>query len=73
MELMDGQLVKIRTTSMFYSTLIRSSVNPIDTVGRITSANNGNTFGNLRVTVQWPDGFENCYNEHDLLVVGDKP
>lgn len=69
MELMEGHLVKIRNTSVFYSTLIEDKVNPINTVGRITSANNGNTFGNLRVTVQWPCGFENCYDEHDLEVI----
>lgn len=69
MELVDGQLVKLRASSVFYSTLIEDKVNPIESVGCITSANNGNTFGNLRVTVEWPGGYENCYDEHDLDVV----
>lgn len=68
-KLTDGQTVKLRRTSVFYSDDIRGGINPARMIGEVVEANNGNNYLNLRVTVRWQNGYENCYDEHDLDVI----
>lgn len=67
-KLTDGQTVKLRRTSVFYSEDIRGGINPAHMIGEVVEANNGNNYLNLRVTIRWQNGCENCYDEHDLDV-----